>query len=1083
MSELALHLIRENKQKRARGEDAGFLDLGNCDLTEVPQEIGELVWLETLSFSSEWWDENKRNITNNTGRANKLRRLIPSVSALTNIKILLGDSVKPNPFSRLTNLKKLSLSGLSKLDDLSPLAGLTNLQTLRISGTKVTDLTPLSELTSLQSLYVSGTQVSNLTPLSGLTSLQTLDISRMPVTDLTPLSELTSLQELNVSGTKVTDLTPLSGLANLQTLDVSGMQVSDLTPLSGLTSLQSLYVSGWWVTDLTPLAGLASLQWLDVSRAHVNDLSPLAGLASLQWLDLSRARVSDLTPLSGLTSLRNLCVSETRVTDLTPLSRLANLRRLDVSRTKVTDLVLLRPLIEKGVPVKWSAKAWEGIGIYVEACLLTNPPAEVVKEGNEAILNYFREKDRQGVDHLYEAKMLIVGEGGAGKTSLLRRLYQTEKPLPKENETTKGIAIHRHEFPLLNERRFRLNVWDFGGQEIYKHTHQFFLTKRSLYVLLDDTRKDHKTVHDEGFQYWLEVVDLLSDHSPMLIFQNEKGGRSKPIDLAGIKGKFDNVKDLYGGNLEQPGAADGLREAVEFFVQRLPHIGEELPAKWVTIRADIEERAEREPYISHTDYFQIYGQHLEFDRAKALHLSHYLHDLGVFLHYQDDPLLARTVILQNQWATEAVFKMLDDETVKGQLGRFTAADCARVWKHSVYADMHPELLALMQKFELCYRLPDSRSETWLAPQLLPPSKPVELADWERPGDLVLRYRYEFLPKGMVSRLMVRLHRFVSRPEMGWVTGVLFERDGTEVLAEVPPKGGEIVLHARGPERKELLSIIAADLDALNESFPGLREKVGKWVPCNCRRCLALTQPEFFEQKRLLQRKKDGKLNVECPASYEDVDVLELLDGIKVDRLPGWAKEETLAKASASQSEQSERTIKIFLASSSELREDRDEFDLYFRRQNDSLRKRGVYLEIIRWEYFLDAMSETRLQDEYNKEVQGCDVFVSLFFTKPSKFTEEEFDTAYRQFKEAGKPLIYTFFKNADIKTGSANKQDLKSLWAFQETLSVLGHFHTGYDNIEHLKRQFKDQLEKLLEKGFSTGQLSGQMRYSAIEDN
>ena len=448
-----------------------------------------------------------------------------------------------------------------------------------------------------------------------------------------------------------------------------------------------------------------------------------------------------------------------------------------------------------------------------------------MQQGNEAILNYFREKEVQGVDHLYEAKMLLVGEGGAGKTSLLRRLYQTEKPLPEENETTKGIAIHRHEFPLANGRRFRLNVWDFGGQEIYKHTHQFFLTKRSLYVLLDDTRKDHKTVHDEGFKYWLEVVDLLSDHSPMLIFQNEKGGRSKTIDLAGIKGKFDNVKELYRGNLEQPGAADALREAVEFFVQRLPHIGEELPAKWVTIRADIEERAEREPYISHTDYFEIYGRHLEADRAKALHLSRYLHDLGVFLHFQDDPLLARTVILQNQWATEAVFKMLDDEAVKGQLGRFTAADCARVWKHSVYADMHPELLALMQKFELCYRLPDTRSETWLAPQLLPPSKPVELADWERPGDLVLRYRYEFLPKGMVSRLMVRLHRFVRRPEMGWVTGVLFEREGTEVLAEVPPKGGEIVLRARGPERKELLSIIAADLDALNESFHGLREKV------------------------------------------------------------------------------------------------------------------------------------------------------------------------------------------------------------------------------------------------------------------
>jgi len=67
-----------------------------------------------------------------------------------------------------------------------------------------------------------------------------------------------------------------------------------------------------------------------------------------------------------------------------------------------------------------------------------------------------------------------------------------------------------------------------------------------------------------------------------------------------------------------------------------------------------------------------------------------------------------------------------------------------------------------------------------------------------------------------------------------------------------------------------------------------------------------------------------------------------------------------------------------LASSEELRADRDEFDLYFRQQNDFLLQRGLYLQIIRWENFLDAMSETRLQDEYNKEVRAADIFVSLF---------------------------------------------------------------------------------------------------------
>ena len=80
--------------------------------------------------------------------------------------------------------------------------------------------------------------------------------------------------------------------------------------------------------------------------------------------------------------------------------------------------------------------------------------------------------------------------------------------------------------------------------------------------------------------------------------------------------------------------------------------------------------AAKEPYVPVEKYFEIYGRHIEFDETKALLLSRYLHDLGVFLHFQDDPLLARTVILQNEWATEAVFRILDDETMKKKLGRF-----------------------------------------------------------------------------------------------------------------------------------------------------------------------------------------------------------------------------------------------------------------------------------------------------------------------------------------------------------------------------------------------------------------------------
>ncbi len=1056
MSELALKLIAENRRTRAT-----FLDLGKCGLSDVPAEVGELVWLEGLSLGDRWeeWNGEEWQVkeTRNRGAENNLGGLalgpLAGLTALQTLNVSYTKVADLGPLAGLTALQTLNVS-YTKVADLGPLAGLTALQRLNVSYTQVADLGPLAGLTALQTLDVSYTKVADLGPLAGMTALRWLDVSSTQIADLGPLAGLTALRWLSVSGTQIADLEPLAALTALQRLNAPGTQIADLRPLAGLTALRKLYVANTQIADLGPLAGLTALEKLSVLGTQIADLGPLAGLTALRWIDVSNTQIADLGPLAGLTALQRLDVSYSQIADLGSLAGLPVLQTLDVSGTHVGDLFPLISLIRGGRPVCWSSRSWEGKGIYVQHCPLRNPPPEIVKQGNDAILNYFHERELGQIDHLYEAKMLIVGEGGAGKTSLLRRLYQPEQPLPGEDETTKGISIYRHEFQMKNGRTFRLNVWDFGGQEIYHATHQFFLTHRSLYLLVDDTRKDYKSVSDPGFRNWLELVEVFGGHSPVLIFQNEKGGRSKAIDIGGIRGRYDNVKELYAGDLAKSDAAARLRDGIEFFAGTLSHIGEELPAAWVKIRGDVEARAEETPYIPREEYFQIYKRHLDFDRTKALHLSRYLHDLGVILHFQDDALLAHTVILQNQWATEAVFRILDDEVVKGQRGRFTKADCERLWRDSVYADMHPELLALMERFELCYLLRDSHPRAWLAPQLLPPAKPEGLTGWGAAGDLTLRYRYEFLPHGMISRLTVRMHRFVREPEMAWVTGVLFERDHTAVLVELLANGSEIELRARGPEAKALLSVVAGDLDALNESFEGLRGRFDKWVPCNCKRCATALVAGFLGYRALLQRKEDNRLLVECPGgSYEMVSVLELLEGVRVDRLPGWAKEDATDV----------RTIRVFLASSSELREDRDAFELYFLQENEFSSKRGIRLKIDRWETILSAMSATRSQDEYNLAVRECDVFVCLSFTKAGKFTSEEFEVAYRQFKERGAPRIFTYFKDAEIRIGDLSEEDFSSLHRFQKRIKELGHFWSVYKNTDHLKLDFGGQLKKLFE--------------------
>ena len=159
-------------------------------------------------------------------------------------------------------------------------------------------------------------------------------------------------------------------------------------------------------------------------------------------------------------------------------------------------------------------------------------------------------------------------------------------------------------------------------------------------------------------------------------------------------------------------------------------------------------------------------------------------------------------------------------------------------------------------------------------------------------------------------------------------------------------------------------------------------------------------------------------------------------------------------------------IKIFLASSSALAEDRREFEILINRKNKDWIERDTFLDVVMWEDFLDALSGTRLQDEYNKSIRECDVFVMLFSTKVGKYTEEEYETAFGQFKATNKPFIFTYFKEVEITTATANQYDLETLWAFQEKLRSHGHFYTSYKNVDALKLHFNQQLDRLTKIGF-----------------
>ncbi|MFM9946994.1 MAG: COR domain-containing protein [Saprospiraceae bacterium] len=583
-----------------------------------------------------------------------------------------------------------------------------------------------------------------------------------------------------------------------------------------------------------------------------------AKLTDAKWQKICKLLGSDIARMEAL-NLRDNKLKTSPVP-----AEMKNLRYLDLCGNQIQEVVL-----------PGGAGKLEHVWLYGNKGLAT-PPLEIVSQGNNALLDYFRKLEEQGGEKIKEAKLLILGEGGAGKTTLARKILKGfGASLPTEKESTHGIEIHDHVFTSLDGKDFAMHVWDFGGQEIYHATHQFFLTKRSLYVLVADVRKE-----DVNFDYWLQVVELLSDKSPVIIVQNQRGGRTKDIDLTGLRGRFANLKEVISLDLSVDEAKFGkLLRKIETEIQELDHINTLWPGAWAAVRRELETRKQSErPDLPLNEYLLLCEKQ-EMDEVEALRLSQFLHDFGVFLHFQDDVLLKRTVFLNNDWVTKGVYAVLDDPQVIEAKGYFSIEEAKNIWKNPAYRRMSDELLQLMNKFELCFRLPDERGEErYLTPHLLSAQTPN--LQWDDHGNLELRYHYDFMPKGLLSRLIVRLHRYLPNPEQeAWRTGAVFHRQGAQAKLVETYGTRNLFLRAKGAEAKGLVTLISDEIDHLNKGY--YRLQVKKLVPCNCPVCRKLEEPNFYEFEDLMRRKERGKKTVECKNSYEDVNVLRLIDDVFV----------------------------------------------------------------------------------------------------------------------------------------------------------------------------------------------------------
>jgi internalin A len=712
-------------------------------------------------------------------------------------------------------------------------------------------------LTQLQELNVDHNQLARLPDSIGqLTQLRLLNLYCNHLTQLPEsVGELTKLRALRLNDNQLIQLPDSVGqLTRLQSLKLGSNELIQLPESIGqLTWLRELYLESNKLTELPEsidrLTRLRDL-YLDANKLTVLPWS-IGQLAELRHIGLSSNRLSEVPDSTGrLNKLKMLDLSGNRLPSL-PLF--------------LKDLASLEQLYLHGN---------EGLGLPAEVMGpsfsdVVNDKAKPAKPAG--ILEYYSKVKTQKRP-LNEAKLILVGRGGVGKTSLVKRLV--ERRFDRAEKKTEGIKITRWDVRLHPDEQVRLNVWDFGGQEIMHATHQFFMTERSLYLLVLNGREGGE---DADVDYWLRLIESFSADSPVIVVLNKIKEHAFDLNRRALQQKYPGVRQFIKTDCEDGFGCDELREMVERETDRLPHLRDAFPASWFAIKDDL--AATERNYLRFEEYRDACTRLGERDAKAQEALAYYLHSLGIALNYRDDPRLQDTHVLNPHWVTNGIYKILNSQALEKQKGEIRLGQLARLLDSVQYpAGMHRFLMDLMKKFELCFSFPDDDS-LYLIPELLDKQQPVEAEQFKLEECLNFEYHYPILPEGLLPRFIVRTHG-LSEGLARWRSGVILGFEGCQALVKADASDKKVLVHVRGQGegRRRLLAVIRSDFERIHRDIRNLEPQEMVPLPGHAE----IVTP--YQKLIIMERSGTTKLPDVVGGRVVEIDVGELLNGIDLKRV-------------------------------------------------------------------------------------------------------------------------------------------------------------------------------------------------------
>ena len=443
---------------------------------------------------------------------------------------------------------------------------------------------------------------------------------------------------------------------------------------------------------------------LNLLRMKLTELPETIGeLTQLEQLDLQYNQLTSLPESLGqLVQLRTLALFNNRLATLPDsLGQLKELSYLSLSDNELTDLPPSLIQLEHLININFR---------------LNNNPlnpelAEAYKQGLPAVMAYLRAKAESQIT-LNEAKLILVGEGEVGKTCLMDALLG--KPW-QEHPSTHGIEIQSFKATdPSTQTSITLNAWDFGGQRVYRPTHQLFFSAPAVYLVVWKPREGSQAGQ---VKEWIQLVKRREPSAKILVVATHGGPQQRQPDidrqeLWDLFGK-DTVVDFFFVD-SKPDAQgnrkgiDELKRAIAQVAASLPEVGRSVPKSFADVRQALQDKGA--PYLPLREVLDTCRAHNMDDEIARLFIT-ISHRLGHLTHYKNDPTLRDIVILRPDWLASAMSYVLDDEATRAAHGLVKFSRLAQLWDDknrgadSRYpTTLHPIFLRLMERFDLSYKV-------------------------------------------------------------------------------------------------------------------------------------------------------------------------------------------------------------------------------------------------------------------------------------------------------------------------------------------------------------------------------------------